>query len=107
MIQCLFLLFFYDNESFDLYADRGFEKIIYRNMNFQAFELRGINGEAFKLRVDIKSSEESFTENWPMNVPDLSWQKQNTIPSPRSFHQIMTKRNILKRLPTSYIIIKL
>ena len=62
-IQCLFLLFFYDNESFDLYADRGFEKIIYRNVNFRAFELRRINGEAFKLRVDVKGSEDSFTEN--------------------------------------------
>lgn len=79
VIQCLFLLFFYDNESFDLYADRGFEKIIYRNVNFKAFELRGINNEAFKLRVDVKSSEESFTENWPMNVPELSWQKQRTF----------------------------
>lgn len=82
-----------------------YEKIIYRNVNFGTFELRGINGEAFKLRVDVNSSEDSFTENWSMNVPDLSWQKQNTIPSPRSFHQIMTKRNILKRLLTSYIII--
>ena len=79
VIQCLFLLFFFDEQTFDLYADRGFEKIIYKNVNLSGFELRGENKEALKLRVDVKSSDNSFTDNWALNVPDLSWLPQKTF----------------------------
>ena len=52
-ILALFLLLFKnDIESFDLYADRIFEKKIYKNIKVKNFELRAENGEAFKLRVD-------------------------------------------------------
>ncbi|SEQ77340.1 hypothetical protein SAMN04487977_11083 [Treponema bryantii] len=77
-IMSLFLLFFYLNQGFDIYVDRGFEKIIYKNINTCGFELRGDNGESFKLRVDVKENEDSFTDNWPLTIPDLSWERQRT-----------------------------
>lgn len=49
----LFLLLFYNESSFDLYADRGFEKVIYKQVLIKGFEFRGNNGEAFKLRFDF------------------------------------------------------
>lgn len=62
-VQALFLLLFKnDIESFDLYADRIFEKIIYKNIKVKNFELRAENGEAFKLRVDVESTEDSYTK---------------------------------------------
>ena len=48
VVQCLFLLFFYYEDTFDLYADRVFEKIIYKNVKCRGFELRGENREALK-----------------------------------------------------------
>lgn len=73
-ILALFLLLFKnDIESFDLYADRIFEKIIYKNIKVKNFELRAENGEAFKLRVDVESTEDSYTKDWPINTPDLRW----------------------------------
>lgn len=37
----LFLLFFYLNQSFDIYADMGFEKIIYNNISRESiFSIR-------------------------------------------------------------------
>lgn len=67
----LFLLFFYENECFDIYADRVFERTIYKNVCLKGFELRAKNGEAFKLRVDIGSTDNSYTTGWPVNIPAL------------------------------------
>lgn len=74
----LFLLFFYLENYFDIYTDRIYEKTIYKNLNVKSFELRADNGEALKLRVDVSGKEESYTDSWPINIPDLSWQRQRT-----------------------------
>ena len=70
-ILALFLLLFKnDIESFDLYADRIFEKITYKNIKVKNFELRAENGEAFKLRFDVESTENSYTRGFvsPQNL---------------------------------------
>ena len=74
----LFLLFFYLDNSFEIYADRVFEKIIYKNLNVCGLELRGDNKEAFKLRVDVTGDENSFTDSWPIGMPALPWTPQRT-----------------------------
>ena len=74
----LFLLFFYLDSCFDIYADRVFEKIIYKNLNVSGMELRGDNGQAFKLRVDVTGEENSYTENWPIGLPALPWEHKRT-----------------------------
>ena len=74
----LFLLFFYLDNSFDIYADRVFEKIIYNNLNVCGLELRGDNKEAFKLRVDVTGDENSYTDSWPIGMPALPWTPQRT-----------------------------
>lgn len=74
----LFLLFFNCNEKFDLYADRVFEKVIYKNILPKSFELRGENHEAFKLRLDVKNSSSSFVDSWPVNTPSLEWEQRRT-----------------------------
>lgn len=61
----LFLLFF-NNDLYDIYADRIFEKIVYKNVCVKAFELRAENGNAFKLRVDVGNTDESYTTGWPV-----------------------------------------
>lgn len=38
--KSLFLLLFYNESSFDFYTDRGFEKIIYKQVLIKGFELR-------------------------------------------------------------------
>ena len=70
-ILALFLLFFYENECFDIYADRVFKKIVYKHVCLKGFELRAENGEAFKLRVDIGSTDNSYIAGWPVNMPLL------------------------------------
>ena len=70
-ILALFLLLFKnDIESFDLYADRIFEKITYKNIKVKNFELRAENGVAFKLRFDVESTENSYTRGFvfPLNL---------------------------------------
>ena len=70
-ILTLFLLLFKnDIESFDLYANRIFEKITYKNIKVKNFELRAENGEAFKLRFDVESTENSYTRglDLPLNL---------------------------------------
>ena len=74
----LFLLFFNCNEKFDLYADRIYEKVIYRNLIPKSFELRAENGEAFKLRLDVNSTYDSYTSSWPVTVPSLKWEQKRT-----------------------------
>ena len=71
----LFLLFFNSSEKFDLYADRGFEKTVYKNVLPQSFELRADNKDAFKIRVNVKSSRDSYVTEWPLNTPNLSWKE--------------------------------
>ena len=72
-VLALFLLLFNNNETFDLYADRVCKNLIYKNVLPRAFELRAENGNPFYFRLDVKDSEDSFTENWPLNVPDMKW----------------------------------
>ena len=76
--KALFLLQFYNEQTFDLYADRIFEKIIYKNAVIKSFELRGDNEEAFKMRLDLGSSEDSYTDSWPVNIPSMSWTRCRT-----------------------------
>ena len=75
--KTLFLLLFYNDQTFDLYADRCFEKIIYKKVLIKGFELRGENGEAFKLRFDL-GGEDSWTESWPVVTPSLEWERRRT-----------------------------
>ena len=67
----LFLLFFNNEEAFDLYADRVYEKIVYKNACIKSFELRAENGEAFKMRVDVGSKDNYYKTSWPVNTPSL------------------------------------
>lgn len=83
--KALFLLLFYYEQTFDLYADRIFEKIIYKNILIKSFELRGQNGEAFKLRMDLQESEDSYTDNWGPLVPALSWGDFDNLKQPRTY----------------------
>lgn len=72
-VLALFLLLFNNNETFDLYADRVCKKLIYKNVLPKAFELRAENGNPFYFRLDVKDSDDSYIENWPLNVPDMKW----------------------------------
>jgi len=74
----LFLLLFYQNEKFDLYADRVYEKIIYKNLSIKSFEFRGDYKEAFKMRMDIEGTDDSYTDSWPLNTPNLEWSHRRT-----------------------------
>ena len=66
-----------NESSFDLYADRDFEKVIYKQILIKGFELRGDNGEAFKLRFDL-TGDDAWTESWPVVTPSLSWERRRT-----------------------------
>ena len=72
-VLALFLLLFYYEEVFDLFADRICEQLIYKNLTVKSFELRGENGKALYLRIDVKDTGDSFIDDWPINMPDLSW----------------------------------
>ena len=72
-VLALFLLLFYYEEVFDLFADRICEQLIYKNLTVKSFELRGENGKALYLRIDVKDTSDSFIDSWPLNMPDLSW----------------------------------
>lgn len=56
---------------FDIYADRVFERKIYRNLTSTGFELRADSGGAFCLRVDVKDSPEFFVDSWGGTVPSF------------------------------------
>ena len=58
-VEQLFLLLFYDNEVFNIYTDRIYEKVVYKNLTFKSFELRVTNGDAFKFHLDIKETQPS------------------------------------------------
>lgn len=75
--KAMFLLLFYNESSFDLYADQGFEKVIYKQVLIKGFELRGDNGEAFKLRSDL-TGDNAWTESWPVVTPSLDWERRRT-----------------------------
>lgn len=47
------------------------KKKIYKNIKVKTFELRAENDKAFKLRVDVESTEDSYTRGWPINTPSL------------------------------------
>lgn len=78
-VSALFLLLFNFDEPFDIYTDRIFEKKVYKNVLVKGFELRAENEEAIKMRLDLKDSEESYTDSWPVNLPDLSWNRNRTF----------------------------
>ena len=77
-VEQLFLLLFYDNEVFDIYTDRVYEKAVYKNLTFKSFELRATNGDAFKFHLDVKETENTYIENWPVNLPALPWISNRT-----------------------------
>ena len=77
-VLSLFLLFFNSSEMFELYADRIYEKVIYKNLLPKSFELRAENGEAFKLHLDVNSTYDSFTSSWPVTIPSLKWEQKRT-----------------------------
>lgn len=76
-VRALFLLLFYSNETFDLLADRVYEKVIYRKISVKAFELRAENDKPFYMRFDVKDTESSFVEEWSIGMPSLNWQQNN------------------------------
>ena len=77
-VSALFLLLFYNNQTFDIYTDRVFEKKVYKNVLVKSFELRAVNGDAFKFRFDIRGTDNSFEDSWPVNLPELNWTKNPT-----------------------------
>ncbi|EID83961.1 hypothetical protein MSI_26280 [Treponema sp. JC4] len=94
--KALFLLLLYNEQTFELYADRGFEKIIYKRVLIKGFELRGDNGDAFKLRFDL-TGKDSYTESWPVVVPSLERERQRTY-----FFDGHSVTSDLKTLPLVY-----
>ena len=72
-VLALFLLLFNNNETFDLFADRVCKKLIYKNVLPKAFELRAENGNPFYFRLDVKESDDSYTDDWPIGMPALPW----------------------------------
>ena len=72
-VWALFLLLFYYKEYFDLLADRVAEKIVYKNLTIKSFELRGENGKPLHFRFDVKETDDTYTESWPIGLPSLKW----------------------------------
>lgn len=66
--KALFLLLFYNESSFDFYADRGFEKIIYKQVLIKGFELRDWstfgNRQDTKRNAAAKRSEADACSDW-------------------------------------------
>jgi len=77
-VYALFLMLFNSDQTFDLFADRVCEKIIYKNIAPKAFELRAENTKPFYFRVDVKETEESCTTGWNLNTPSLQWETGRT-----------------------------
>lgn len=77
-VSALFLLLFYNDQTFDIYTDRVFKKKVYKNVLVRSFELRATNGDAFKFRFDLRGSEDSYEDSWPGNMPSLSWERDRT-----------------------------
>ena len=77
-VEQLFLLLFYDNQLFDIYTDRKYEKAVYKNLTFKSFELRATNGDAFKFHLDVKESENTYIDSWPLTLPALPWISNRT-----------------------------
>ena len=70
-ILFLFLRLFNFNDSFDIFADRKYEKIIYRNARLQRFELEASNGFTFGLTFFLRSEDDFYTEGWNVNTPSF------------------------------------
>ena len=66
-------------QTFDILMNRGYEKTIYRNLTIQRFELRSYDDEKVKLKIEIKESEDSYTEAFSPLTPDLFWQEERTM----------------------------
>lgn len=78
-VLALFLLLFYYQQKFDLWADRICEKIIYKNLSVKAFELRADNKGPVYLKIDVRDNEDSFCDSWPANVPSFKWEQSRTF----------------------------
>ena len=78
-ILALFLLLFYSIEKFDILVDRVCEKLIYKNVSVKEFELRGENGESLYFRLDVKDSDDSYIDDWPVVMPALPWGECRTF----------------------------
>ena len=74
-VLALFLLLFNCNEAFDLLADRVCEKIIYKNVAVKSFELRADNSNPFYFRLDVKDTDDSYVDDWPVGMPALLWKE--------------------------------
>ena len=72
-ILALFLLLFCSNDKFDILVDRVCEKLIYKNVTVKEFELRGENGEPLYFRLDVKDSDDSYIDVWPIGLPAMPW----------------------------------
>lgn len=66
-------------ETFDILMNRGTEKVIYKDLTMKAFELRGQNDENITLKIDIRESDESYTESFSPLTPDLTWNSEKTL----------------------------
>lgn len=66
-------------DLFDIYADRVFEKRIYRNLVPTGFELRADSGGAFCLRVDVRDGAEFFVDSWGGSVPSFETDNSEKI----------------------------
>lgn len=96
-ILALFLLLFYSNDKFDILVDRVCEKLIYKNVSVKEFELRGENGEPLYFRLDVKDSDDSYVDDWPIAMPALSWSECRTFYY--DGHSVIAD---LKKLPLVY-----
>lgn len=96
-ILALFLLLFYSNDKFDILVDRVCEKLIYKNVSVKEFELRGENGEPLYFRLDVKDSDDSYVDDWPIAMPALPWSDCRTFYY--DGHSVIAD---LKKLPLVY-----
>ena len=70
-ILFLFLRLFNFNDSFDIFANRICEKIIYRNAYLKEFNLTGRNDFGFELTMNVRSEDDFYTEGWQANTPNF------------------------------------
>lgn len=66
-------------KPFDLLVDRVAEKIIYRNLVVKDFEIRANAEAAVYLKIEVDTTTETYTEDFTVNTPLLSWEKENTF----------------------------
>lgn len=66
-------------ESFDILMNRGYEKVIYRNLTLRSFELRSRDDENVTLKIEVRESEDSYTDYFSPVTPDLFWEREKTL----------------------------